>query len=234
MDRPGAGWNYDWWARELQQDPVYDQQVMPLVLELVENGPITRVLLDLGCGEGRVLRALNAAAPLVVGCDLSFELLQHASAAGPVVQARLPDLGWLADDTVDCALAVLVVEHLSDPARFFAATARVVRAGGRLIVVRNHPLVTAPGSAPILDVDDGEVLWRWGDYLQSGMTLEPIGAGEVEFHHQPLGEFLTTAASCGWRLDRMTEAAVKTEDDPLLAMQGQIPRLAGFRFRLGS
>lgn len=198
-----------------------------MLVDMLDAG-VGDVLLDLGCGEGQGMRAITGAH--VIGCDLSIDLLRVAKDAGPVVQARLPRLDWLRAGVVDGVFVMLVIEHLEDPGPLFEEASRVTRPGGVLVVVTNHPLMTAPGSSPIIDPQDGEVLWRWGNYFQGGYTEEPQGDGIVRFYHRSLSELLNMAADAGWRLDRMTEAALLT-DDPLLALQSEVPRLAAIRWQ---
>jgi hypothetical protein len=111
-----------------------------------------------------------------------------------------------------------------------------VRPGGVLALVANHPAYTAPGSGPLVDTEDGEVLWRWGPYMEEGSSEEPAGGGSVVFHHRSLGVLLTTAAGAGWRLERLVEHGVgeqRAAEDPLLAAQQQIPRLLAVRWLRG-
>jgi len=221
-----------WWVAEVEGDPAYADQVMPLATNLIDPRDGERWL-DLGCGEGQMMRALSGAGVSVMGCDLSPELAGRAAADGPAVIARLPDLDWVKEGTLDGAFAVLVLEHLPEVTSIFEACARVVRPGGGLVVVMNHPAMTAPGSAPVLDPDDGEILWRWGDYFGTGSTTEPAGSGEVVFHHRSLATVLNAAAGFGWTLDRMIEQGVgdgQAEQDPLLGLQRSIPRLLGCRW----
>lgn len=225
-----------WWLGEVASDAAYAEQVTPLACALIEPVAGERWL-DLGCGEGQTMRALSGTGVLVVGCDVSPTLVGRAVAEGPVVVARLPDLGWLRDESVDGAYAVLVLEHLTEIGPLFEACRRVVRPGGGLVAVLNHPLMTAPGSAPVFDPDDGEILWRWGDYLGSGATTEPAGAGEVTFHHRSMEALVNAASGAGWSLQRMVEAGVGEDQagrDRLLAMQRGIPRLLGLRWQRGA
>jgi hypothetical protein len=98
-------------------------------------------------------------------------------------------------------------------------------------MVVNHPLFTAPDSGPVVDPTDGEVFWRWGAYLEDGYTDEPAGGDQVTFYHRPLASLLNSAADAGWSLERTVERGVPpTTEDPLLASQGQIPRLLGLRW----
>jgi SAM-dependent methyltransferase len=229
------GWDdalADWWVAEVATDPVYADEVIPLALAALDPVPGCRYL-ELGCGEGEVMRALAARGARVLGCDLSERLARRARAAGPVAVCRLPDLGWVQPGSLDGALAVLVLEHLPETGELLAAAARAVRPGGVLALVANHPAYTAPGSGPIVDPEDGEVLWRWGPYMEEGSSEEPAGDRAVIFHHRPLGLLLSAAAGAGWCLERLVEHGVgerRAAADPLLAAQSQIPRLLAVRW----
>jgi SAM-dependent methyltransferase len=225
----------DWWVEEVVSDPVYADEVVPLAVEMLAPVPGAHYL-ELGCGEGEVMRAVAAAGGRVLGCDLSERLARRAAAAGPVAICRLPDLDWVRPGSLDGALAVLVLEHLADAATVLRGARRAVRTGGTLAVVANHPAYTAPGSGPLVDAGDGEVLWRWGPYMELGASEEPAGSGSVTFYHRPLGMLLSTAAEAGWRLERMVEHGVgerRVAEDPLLAAQRQIPRLLAARWTAG-
>lgn len=217
-----------WWVEEMASDRAYTEQVLPLLLDLLAPAPGSRYV-DLGCGEGRVMRAVAQLGARVVGCDLSEELLRRALQTGPVVRCRLPELDWVRPGSFDGGYASLVLEHLPDAGSLFTAARRAVRAGGVLVLVVNHPFFTAPGSGPVVDPTDGEVFWRWGRYLDGGSTEEPAGEVTVTFHHRSLAELLNMGASAGWKLERVVELGVT--DDTLLAGQEQIPRLLGIRWQ---
>lgn len=227
-----AEWDVEWWLSEVATDTSYREEVLPLLIDLLEPAPERRYL-DAGCGEGQGMRVLAAYGSRIVGTDLSHPLLQVAAAAGPVVQARLPELGWIADRAFDGVYLMLVVEHIEDAPTLFAQAARIVRPGGVLVVVANHPAFTAPGAGPLIDADDGEVTWRWGPYLEERSSLEPGGAGNVTVYHRPLGALLTAAASAGWVLRRLEERGygeAARRRDPVLANQKHLPRLLGVRW----
>lgn len=223
----------EWWLDEVESDASYRRDVIPMAVDLVEPA-LDRTYIDLGCGDGGLMAAIVDAGGRSLGLDASLPLALRASTAGPVVVARLPDMACLRDDAVDGAILSLVIDHLDGVGMAFAAASRIVRRGGLLVVVANHPLITAPGSAPIVDPDDGEVLWRWGTYLSAGHTDHQVGAERVRFRHHPLGELLTAAAAAGWCLERMMEAAITPPGDPTLAAQAEIPRLLGLRWRLAT
>ena len=225
-DRSTPSWDElgEWWLTELAGDPAYDDEVTPLLLDLAR--PFGRVL-DVGCGEGRLMEAIGRLGGQPIGVDISSSLLGRAVAHGPVVQGALPSLDWFADDSFDGAVVSLVLEHIADHRTLFSELARVTRSGGSLALVMNHPIYTAPESAPI-EEPDGEVLWRPGEYFGSGYTDEPAGDDRVRFHHRTLGSLLSVASATGWDLHELIETGAtesQIERHPLLARQRHIPRL---------
>ena len=227
-------WNEltDWWLEEIDE-PAYADEVIPLFLEILQVES-DDTLLDLGCGEGRIQQLVSTMAALVVGVDVNLDLASIAGAEHPVVVQRLPELLCFRDDSVDGAYIVLALEHVHNSQRMFQEVSRVVRGGGTLTVVVNHPVYTAPNSGPVLDPTDGELFWRFGDYLTAGSTREPAGGGEVEFVHRPVGVLLTQAAMAGWSLEEVREQGVgekAARRDELLAKHRQIPHLMALRWR---
>lgn len=102
---------------------------------------------DIGCGEGYL--AIEAArwAKTVFGIDRSDEVLERAKAlAGrrrvANVQWRKGDLSHLPlrDSSVDVALMSQALHHAKDPEEALAEAVRVLRPGGRLVILdlRSH------------------------------------------------------------------------------------------------
>jgi SAM-dependent methyltransferase len=218
----------DWWTAEVQDDPAYEGDVHPILTELLEG--TAGFAIDLGCGEGQGMRLVGGD---VIGTDVSLPLLERASATAPVVQGVLPQLTWLKDGSLERAMSVYLVDLISDHETFFAETWRVIKPGGHLVVIINHPVFTAPGSAPFID-DDGQTLWRWGTYFEPGSSTEPAGDGTVEFFHRPVADLLTSAADSGWELEKMIERGLSAETIariPGYIGQEHVPRLAGFKWK---
>jgi ArsR family transcriptional regulator len=102
------------------------------------------VIGDLGCGTGRVSEALAPFAARVVAVDGSAAMLQAARKrlhAFANVDLRRGELEALPIDDVvlDAATLMLVLHHVTEPARALAEVARVLKPGGRLILVDMLP-----------------------------------------------------------------------------------------------
>jgi ArsR family transcriptional regulator len=99
---------------------------------------------DLGCGTGRVSEALAPFVAGVIAVDTSAAMLQAARKrlqAFGNVDLRRGDLEALPidDGLLDAATLMLVLHHVTEPARALAEVARVLKPGGRLIVVDMLP-----------------------------------------------------------------------------------------------
>jgi SAM-dependent methyltransferase len=216
-----------WWIDAVRDDPTQSDDLLEVLAELLPGTGGSTI--DLGCGEGQAMRLVG---PPVIGTDTAAVLLDRASQAGPVVRADLPDLSWVRPDSFDRAICIGVLDLIEDDQALFANVAEIVRPDGHLVVVVNHPVATAPGSEPLVD-PDGEVLWRWGSYLERGDFAQRIDDHVVTLRHRPLGQLLTSAAGAGWRLDSMVE---RGPSPATLARhrsyrgQEQIPTLLGLRW----
>ena len=99
---------------------------------------------DLGCGTGPVSAALAPFVARVVAVDASPAMLDAARerlAGYPNVDLRPGELEALPveDATLDAATLVLVLHYVPEPERALAEAARVLKPGGRLVVVDMLP-----------------------------------------------------------------------------------------------
>lgn len=99
---------------------------------------------DLGCGTGRLAEALSPFVEQIVAVDGSAEML--AAAAGRLagqsnVKLRRGELEALPIDasSLDAAVLTLTLHHSAEPARVFTEVARVLKPGGRLLLLDMLP-----------------------------------------------------------------------------------------------
>jgi ArsR family transcriptional regulator len=133
--RQGADWD------EMRALDLPAPAVEAALLSLVPETPPTR-LLDIGTGTGRVLELLAPRIAQGLGVDASKTMLALARArlarAGLTQCAvRLADMYRLPlpDHSFDAVVMQMVLHYAEDPPAALAEAARVLRPGGRLVVV---------------------------------------------------------------------------------------------------
>lgn len=188
-------------------DPEYEEQIIPLACEELLG---FEQILDVGCGEGQISRALAQQGSEVLGVDPTPRNIEVAveRGGGPRYEignaARLP----LPDSSVDAVVACLVFEHIDDVDTAISEVSRVLRPGGRFAFFLNHPLLQTPGSGWIDDhmVEPPEQYWRIGPYLVETESIEEVELGiHIRFLHRPLSRYVNTMIAHGLTVHRMVE-----------------------------
>ena len=169
FQRQGADWD------EMRALDLPAQAVEDNLLRLIPPEGVNR-LLDIGTGTGRVLELLGPRVREGLGVDASPAMLALARArlarAGlghcAVRRAdmyRLP----LPGGEVDLAVLQMVLHYAEDPGRVLAEAARVLRPGGRLIVVDLAP----HGRADVMQ----RLAHRWPGFGDDALQRMCVDAG---------------------------------------------------------
>lgn len=155
-------------------------------LDVVGDAPIADYL-DIGTGTGRLLELLAARTERGMGIDLSQEMLTVAranleKAALRNVHVRQADMYNMpvADCSVDLATLHLVLHYSDDPAAVIEEAARVLKPGGRLVIVDFAPhaveQLRTEHQHHRLGFDDREIgLWLAQSALTSGASRDLSG-----------------------------------------------------------
>jgi ubiquinone/menaquinone biosynthesis C-methylase UbiE/DNA-binding transcriptional ArsR family regulator len=124
---------------------VAESQVEAAMDEALGEGPFD-LLVDLGTGTGRILELFGPRAARALGLDLNHDMLAYArmklERAGLThAQVRHGDLYNvpLPDQAADAVVLHQVLHFLDDPAAAVAEAARVLKPGGKLLVVDFAP-----------------------------------------------------------------------------------------------
>jgi 2-polyprenyl-6-hydroxyphenyl methylase/3-demethylubiquinone-9 3-methyltransferase len=120
-------------------------------------------LLDIGCGGGLIAEPMTRLGFAVTGIDADAEAVaaarSHAREMGLAIDYSLATAESLAEagTCFDAVLALEVIEHVADPAAFFASIGALVRPGGAFVGATLNR--TARSFA--LAIVGAELIFRW-------------------------------------------------------------------------
>jgi len=129
----GFGWQVERF-RDRFYPPDFLGMYARLLTTIVRYAEPDHVVLDAGCGSGRVFQHRQARnVRRIVGIDVTDEPKENEN----LTDATKGDLRSLPfrDSTFDLAILSHVAEHLVEPAPVFAELARVLKPGGRLLLL---------------------------------------------------------------------------------------------------
>lgn len=122
------------YERSFMQWVLFDR-VHSAVLSAIPAGWQPQVILDIGCGTGRLLRKASARWPSarLIGVDPTAGMIAQARAAMPGGEFHLGSAESipLPDNSVDLVLSTVSFHHWQDQAQGIREVARVLKPGGR-------------------------------------------------------------------------------------------------------
>jgi SAM-dependent methyltransferase len=203
----------DWvrWARSPECDHAFWHLNLPTLLALLPRpGELT---LDVGCGEGRLARALKELGYHVVGVESSPALAQAAKDADPSFEVHVADAAAmpLPDHHVDLVIASLSLMNMDDMPGVVGEIARVLRPEGRFCFSVLHPINS------------------WGDagagYFETVRYTEELRRNEARMilhdTHRPLSDYFGALQDVGFLVERIVEPV---PDDAYIAAFPEVVR----------
>jgi len=225
-----------WWIDGFTNgaDPEYVEQIIPLAVE--ELAGRTHVL-DLGCGDGQIARALASQGSEVLGVDptqLHIDIARERGGGSRYLLGGATEIP-ANDNTFDAVVACLVFEHIDQMDEAMTEVARVLKPQGQFSFFLNHPLLQTPGSGWIDDhiIDPPEQYWRIGPYLVETESIEEVEKDiYIRFIHRPLSRYVNALIANGLSLERMVEPSPPAgflARAPEYALAHTVPRLLYLR-----
>jgi len=197
----------DWiaWARSPARDHFFWRLNLPHFLALLPSPG--RLTVDVGCGEGRLARELQARGHRVLGVESSPTLAAAARAATPPTEVVEADAAAmpLATASADLAVASMSLLNMDQLDRVVAEVARLLEPGGRFCFSTVHPFNSL-----------GPAGGGYFEHRRFAETRERAGAS-MTFHdtHRPLRAYFAALERGGLLTEAVREPA--PDDDHVAA-----------------
>ena len=207
----------DWYDANMGEsgDPLNRDVIRPALLDMLglAGDPAAlkdRTVIDAGCGSGYVAAELARASPPPRRV-LAFDAAPRFVELGRKKYGHLPNLTFdvadtrlpTADRAADVVLSKMVLQYVPDIAPFAREARRVLRPGGRLLVVVEHPFHPKHRTpAQYFDSAPDRKLSLWGRV-------------QLTWYPRTVSDYVQAFLSAGFVLTEMRELAEEKEGSRL-------------------
>jgi ubiquinone/menaquinone biosynthesis C-methylase UbiE len=207
----------DWYNEHLSERDTYHSKVIFPNLLRVMDIKKGETVLDVPTGQGAFAKMLAEAGAEVIAVDIAKELVAIAE------RKRVPGVRYfvspshrltiLSDQSVDKAACVLGIQNIENVAGTFKEIRRVLRPGGSMHIVMNHPAFRIPkASSWGWDTSTSRQYRRIDAYLSErevSIDMHPgqKGTNRVQTisYHRPLQWYFKLLGKHGFSVDRLEE-----------------------------
>ncbi|GIF77061.1 class I SAM-dependent methyltransferase [Asanoa siamensis] len=178
-------------------------------------------LVDLGCGTGYLSRKLADMGARVTGVDQSDAMLSIARRdesadlrAIRFLNASIADMHALDTDSFDAAVSNYVFHDLTDYEQAIREAYRVLRPGGRFVMVIAHPCFSCgpkrwePTAADSPRQEDLRAFSVDRYFTRDSYVMDWDGFEPVPYLHRPLRDYWRAFRSAGFNVDEFDEPSL--------------------------
>ncbi len=212
----------EWYDKHLTGENTYHNKVvLPNLIRLVAPKRGESVV-DLACGNGFFSEAFAKEGAQVTGIDVSEELITIARKNAPSVSFHVGSaekFDIVSDESKDKVVIVLAIQNIEHTAKVFAEAARVLKPGGVLHIVMNHPAFRIPKRSSWEYDEKQKVQYRRvEEYLsesRSAIDMHPGKANSPQTvsYHRPLQYYFKLLQKSGFVVERLEEWTSHKESD---------------------
>ncbi|MFH1709851.1 MAG: methyltransferase domain-containing protein [bacterium] len=228
MTRQDTSWDKvaGWYDKHVCEASDHHRDVIiPETLKLLDPKAGEKIL-DVGCGQGALCRELARDGVQAVGIDASKKLIDLAkkrSGEKYNIHYRVADAGKLdgiQDGTFDAACSVLAVQNMDNLEAAAKEMSRVVKSGGRLLWVLNHPCFRIPRQSGWGFDEKRKLQYRRVDRymteIKIPIQMHPGAAPGVHTwtFHKPLSAYFYQLNSFGFVVTKLEEWVSQRKSKP--------------------
>lgn len=229
MQKKSTSWGKvaGWYNQLLEEGEDTYQEILikPSLLRILSPKPGEEIL-DIGCGQGFFARELAKAGAKVLGIDVAGELVKLAKEQAGKNETYLvlsaEKMISLSAGRFNAAICVLALQNIKNLQVALSEISRVLKSGGRLVLVLNHPAFRIPGASSWSYDEKTNTQYRnINKYLSEitqevdmtqGISDEKKKRFTMTFHH-PLQVYFKAFAKAGLSVTRLEEwVSHKTSD----------------------
>ncbi|MDR3642634.1 MAG: methyltransferase domain-containing protein [Candidatus Doudnabacteria bacterium] len=216
-----------WYNQLLQEgEDTYQEKIIKPNLLRILAPKSGEEILDVGCGQGFFAREIGKAGAKVLGIDVGGELIRLAKAQAGKNETYLvlsaEKMAGLADSRFNAAVCVLALQNIKNMQAAILEISRVLKPGGRAVLVLNHPAFRIPGASTWGYDEKTNIQYRNINKYLSQISQEvdmTQGVADpkrkkftLSFHH-PLQVYFKAFAKAGLAVSRLEEwVSHKTSD----------------------
>ena len=181
--------------------------ILPNLLRIVDPKPGMKIL-EVGCGDGYFASAFAEKGAEVVGSDIAREMIDHAKKREPKLEwhrAPADQLDFAKNNFFDTVVVVLALQNIENLSGAFAEAARVLKPGGSVVFVLNHPVFRIPKKSSWGFDEAMSMQYRRLDAYLSEFSEEidmdpgkEFGKRTTISFHRPLQLYIKTLAKQGF------------------------------------
>lgn len=184
-------------------------------------------IVEVGCGNGYLLRKLSVKSKGVVGLDYSAELLKTAKkriGLSKNIRLVLSDASKelpLESNSVDVIVANMVLQYLPELSVFANESFRILKNGGLLLVLVDHPAHLLFARSQELAGKKDTHFIDTGSYFAEGMRKKNSlwNKAVLEYCHRTVGGYINSFAKY---------LALRRIDE--ISQDNEVPRILGLKF----
>lgn len=210
----------NWYDKLLSGEGTYQKDlILPNLLKLMSIKKGDKVL-DLACGQGFFTYEFAKAGANVTGADISSELIDIAQKRQVentnFIVSGADKLSQIKNDTFDKVSIILALQNISNLEGTIRECFRVLKNGGKLYLVLNHPSFRVPQKSDWgVDLKKNVQYRRIEKYLSESMLKIDMNPGEKNLKykqyttsfHRPLMQYFMAFNKVGFLVTQLLEWA---------------------------